>query len=72
MNTNRQDAIHDAKYILSLSETAFQQYLAHWKADYEEDIDEVPLTEDDREYLLTLKEIAVKFGTPECLLREEE
>lgn len=72
MNTNRQDAIHDAKYILSLSETAFQQYLVHWRAVCEDDIGEVPLTDDDREYLLTLKEIAAKFGTPECLLREEE
>lgn len=65
MNKNREDAIYDCKAILEYSETALHSHFSIWNNTT--DI----LDENDAFYSLTLKEIAHKLGTTECLLTEE-
>lgn len=64
MNRNQQDAVMDCRYALSLSQTALHQHLNTWL----ESLDE--MSEDDKEYCLTLAEIKAKLGTNKCLLKE--
>lgn len=64
---NRHEAIRDCKYILTLSETALNVYLEAWC----DDSNFKTMTEDDKEYSLTIKEIAGKLHTNECLLKED-
>ncbi len=62
----RHEAIQDCKYIWNLSESATRDYINLWLNDDTEE-----MSEDDKEYCLTLKEIAHKLGTTECLLTKE-
>lgn len=65
MNNNREDAIYDCKAILEYSETALHAHFSIWNNTTD------VLDENDRLYALTLKEIAHKLGTTECLLTKE-
>lgn len=65
MNKNREDAIYDCKAILEYSETALHAHFSIWNNTTDD------LDENDTLYTLTLKEIAHKLGTRECLLAKE-
>lgn len=65
MNKNREDAIYDCKAILEYSETALYTHFSIWNNTTD------VLDENDALYALTLKEIAHKLGTTECLLTKE-
>lgn len=69
MTNNQQDAIQDCIYALSLSEVALQAHLKAWiEESSSEEISK--MSEDDKEYSLTIKEIASKLHSNECLLKE--
>ena len=64
--TPQEQALSDCKYALSLSKTALDIHINIWLSSQEE------MTEDDKQYLLTLKEINSKLYTNECLISEEK
>ena len=64
--TPQEQALSDCKYALSLSKTALDIHFNIWLSSQEE------MTEDDKQYLLTLKEINSKLYTNECLISEEK
>ena len=64
--TSRGQAISDCKYAISLSKTALDSHVNIWLSSQEE------MTEDDAEYVHTLKEIQSKLYTNECLIGEEK
>lgn len=66
MTNNQQDAVQDCKYALSLSEAALQGHFKAWLNDYHSQ-----MTEDDKEYSLTIKDIASKLHSNACLLKED-
>ncbi len=72
--TVREDAVNDCKYALSLSETALNQHLWIWLEESLESeyVSDTNLIQEDREYILTLKEIKAKLYTDECLLTKEK
>ncbi len=72
MNDNRHQAISDCRYALSLSETALREHIINWTCAAYSDFNEGEMSQDDQEYLLTLKEIQAKLYTNECLLKEGE
>ena len=63
--TPQEQALSDCKYALSLSKTALDSHINTWLNSQED------MTEDDKEYLLTLREIQSKLYTNECLISEE-
>lgn len=64
--TPQEQAFSDCKYALSLSKTALDSHINIWLNSQED------MTEDDKEYLLALKEIQSKLYTNECLIGEEK
>ncbi len=64
--TPQEQAISDCRYANSLSKTALDSHINIWLSSQEE------MTEDDGEYLHTLKEINSKLYTNECLISEEK
>lgn len=65
MNLNRQEVIRDCKYAKSLGSTALDQHTRIWKDMW---ATHPNLSQDDREYSLTISEIVDKLHTDECLL----
>ena len=63
--TPQEQAISDCRYANSLSKTALDSHINIWLNSQE------GVAEDDKEYLLTLKEIQSKLYTNECLISEE-
>lgn len=61
----REETIADCKYAKGLGATALSQHFVHWEWRYSSEI-----SQEDREYQLTLLEIQSKLDTPECLLGE--
>lgn len=64
--TPQEQAISDCRYANSLSKTALDSHINIWLNSQEE------MTEDDGEYLHTLKEIQSKLYTNECLISEDK
>mgnify|MGYP001007226380 CR=1 FL=1 len=70
--TPREEALHDCRYALSLSETALNQHILNWTCEAYSNYYEGGISEEDREYLLTIEEIKAKLYTDECLLTKEK
>lgn len=61
--TNREQAISDCKWALSLSRTALEQHIDSWL------FPKHGSTKDDHEYHLAIREVYTKLDTIECLLK---
>lgn len=64
--TPKEECLSDCRYALNLSKTALDSHINIWLNSQED------MTEDDAEYVHTLKEIQSKLYTNECLISEEK